>query len=132
MKIDGIKILPKIITQPNNLADEFKELFGSDEAKEAKGVVYFFLSGKPIPRVNGESTILYIGKTDLSLNQRYMRYSDKLASNRSGQFYKHIVSNYDGLSLGYLKSHDPKALEREYFKKYCDTYLEFPPKSKVG
>jgi len=132
MNIDGIIMLPKKITSLDDLANNFKELFGSEEARKDYGIVYFFMSEIPIPRVRGESNILYIGKTNLTLSARYLRYSDKLASNRSGKFYTHIINNYGGISLGYLITDNPKDVEARYFKKYCETYLEYPPKSKVG
>jgi hypothetical protein len=132
MDIDDIIMLPKIITSSENLINEFKELLSSDEAKEDKGVVYFFISQKPIPRVKGQSNILYIGKTNKTLNQRYFRYATKLASNRSGDFYKYIINNFGGVSLGYIKTANPKATEAHYFKEYRDFFLEYPPKSKVG
>ena len=132
MDIDKIIMLHKIIKSSTNLTDEFKELFGSDEAKQAKNVVYFFKSQKPIPRVKDKSDILYIGKTNQSLHKRYYRYSKKLASNRNGNFYRYIIENFGGLSIGYIKVDDPKSSEAEYFKKYYDSFLEYPPKSKVG
>jgi hypothetical protein len=132
MDIDGIIMLPKIITSYDDLAHELKELLSSDEAKKDKSIVYFFKSVKPIPRVKGESDILYIGRTEQSLNKRYSKYSDKLASNRSGKFYKYIVDNFGGISLGYIKTKTLKSTEADYFKRYCDNFLEYPPKSKVG
>ena len=132
MNIDGIIMLPKIITSSENLAEEFKELLSSVEAKKEKGIVYFFKSQKAIPRVKGQSDILYIGKTDQTLNRRYFKYASKLASNRSGDFYKYIINNFGGLSLGYIKTDTPKADENRYFKEYCKNFLEYPPKSKVG
>lgn len=132
METEIIRMLSKKITSSNNLAADFEDLFGSEEARADKGIVYFFMSQMPIPRVRGESRILYIGKTKQSLNKRYFQYSNKLASNRSGKFYKHIIDNFGGLSLGYIVSDNPKATEAEYFKKYYDEHLEYPPKSKVG
>lgn len=132
MDIDEIQILPKTIVSSDDLEEGFRELFGSAKARKAKGVVYFFMSEKPIPRVRGESKILYIGKTKQSISARYLRYSNKLAQKRSGAFYRHILNNYGGISLGYLEVDNPKETESMYFKKYCDTHLEYPPKSKVG
>ncbi|WP_415904904.1 hypothetical protein ACMXYW_01055 [Neptuniibacter sp. QD48_55] len=132
MNIDKIVMLPKIISSTENLAEEFKELFGSSEAKRAKGVVYFFMSEKPVPRVSGASNILYIGKTKQSIKQRYHQYSKNLASSRSGEFYRHIIDNYGGIKMGYIKVDNPKETESEYFNEYRATHLEFPPKSKVG
>ncbi len=132
MHIDNIILLPKKITTTNNLTAEFQELLNTSEAKSYKRIVYFFLSEKPISRVKGESNILYIGKTTESLNKRYFRYAKNLASNRSGEFYKHIINSYGGLSLGLITAENPKNIEAMYFKKYYDCYLEYPPKSKVG
>jgi len=131
MDINQITMLSKRITTSDNLGHEFRELFSSPEAN-IKGVVYFFMSEIPIPRVSGESNILYIGKTKQTINKRYSQYSDKLASNRSGMFYKHIIENYGGIKMGYLRTDTPRETEREFFSKYCETHLEFPPKSKVG
>lgn len=132
MDIENIVILPKVISSSTDLAEEFNELFCLEEAQNAKGVVYFFMSKNPIPRVNKSSKILYIGKTKQSLKQRYLRYSGKLASGRSGDFFRHIIQNYGGISLGYLLTPTPRETEAKYFKKYYELHLEFPPKSKVG
>jgi hypothetical protein len=131
MNINGLTMLSKKITTSDDLGNEFRKLFSSSEAN-IKGVVYFFMSEIPIPRVSGESNILYIGKTKQTINKRYSQYSEKLASNRSGIFYKHIIENYGGIKMGYLLTDTPRETEREYFNKYCKTYLEFPPKSKIG
>lgn len=128
----SINYLPNVIELSENLEDEFLKVFGSEEAKKAKSVVYFFLSEKPVPRINGESNILYIGRTSLSLHKRYHRYSGKLTSGRNGIFYKHILENFGKISFGYVFSDNPKIDESEYFKKYINQHLEYPPKSKVG
>ncbi len=131
MEIEGITILSKTITSSVDLNSEFKELFCTQDAKTEKGIVYFFMSIRAIPRVNGESNILYIGQTIGSLGDRYPN-PEVLASNSDGKFYKYIIDNYGGLSVGYIKSDSPKITESEYFKKYFDYHLEYPPKSKVG
>ncbi len=132
MEIQDIKMLSKTITTTENLANEFKELFNSPEAKNAKGVVYFFMSEIPIPRVHGKSNILYIGKTIQTINKRYFKYSEHLANAKNGIFYKHIIENYGGLKMGYVITKTPRETENIFFNKYHQTYLEFPPKSKVG
>lgn len=131
MDIEGITILSKTITSSDSLADEFIELFSTPEAN-VKGVVYFFMSVEPIPRARGESNILYIGKTKQSITARYSRYAKKLASGKSGNFYRHIIESYGGIKMGYIKSDTPRKTENEYFNRYCEAHLEFPPKSKVG
>lgn len=115
-----------------NIGAEFQALFSSDSARCARGVVYFFLSERPVPRVKGESRVLYIGKTNSSLYKRYFRYAMRLASGRSGRFYAHIVDRFGPIRIGYLESASPDQLEREFFNKYAMEHLEYPPKSKVG
>lgn len=114
------------------MAAEFRAVFGSAEAKLAKGVVYFFLSEHPVPRLRGQSRIIYIGKTTNSLYARYFRYANKLASKRSGAFYKHIVANFGTIKIGYVTSSAPLEDESKYFKKYISEHLEYPPKSRTG
>ncbi len=55
MFIDNIKYLPYSIESTENLEAQFKKLFGNELAKNIKGVVYFFLSEKPIPRFKGHT-----------------------------------------------------------------------------
>ncbi len=131
MDIVGITMLSKKITSVDSMAEDFRELFNTPEAK-IKGVVYFFMSVEPISRVRGESNILYIGKTKQSISARYSRYAEKLASNRSGRFYRYIIENHGGIKMGCIKSNMPRETENEYFNRYYEEHLEFPPKSKVG
>jgi len=131
MKIDGLVMLSHEITTTDDLTNGFKELFNSPEAK-LKGVVYFFMSKEPIPRVIGESKILYIGKTKQTIRQRYFQYASHLATGKNGQFYKHIIKHYGGLQMRYICADEPREKENALFKEYYEIYLEFPPKSKVG
>ena len=126
-----MNILLEKITSSENLEDQFKRVFGSDDARKDKGVVYFFMSGTPVLRVKGESNILYIGKTKNTLRSRYLQHAGKLSSGLSGEFYKNIIDNYGGISIGYLTSSTPAEDEAKHFKEYHSTHLEFPPKSKV-
>lgn len=132
MKIDGLVELSIKINSTSNLANQFKSVFGSEVAKKHKGIVYFFMTKKPIPRVKGESNILYIGKTENSLSQRYFQHSEKLATGQNGDFYKYIIDTYGEISFGVVRTSTPKELESHFFKEYFNTYLEYPPKSKVG
>ena len=132
MPYEGLYYLPHKISSSENAEQEFRLAFSSKESDEHKGIVYFFLSEKPVPRVLGESRILYIGKSNASLRSRYFRYSNKLFTNRSGKFYSHIIESYGAISFGYFLSADPKVDERKYFREYLDKHLEYPPKSKLG
>ena len=132
MPYKQLKYLPNKITDAGNIEAGFKAAFSSNESKDDEGIVYFFLSEKPIPRTSGESRILYIGKTEHSLHTRHYRNCKRMSSGRSGEFYKYIIENYGHISIGYFKSKNPREEEKEQFKNYVKSHLEYPPKSKVG
>ncbi|NHN78947.1 hypothetical protein HA520_16960 [Azotobacter chroococcum] len=132
MDIESIQIIPIEASDPKSFISDLKKIFESKEAEDAKSVVYFFLSKRPIPRLKSESRILYIGKTINTLKQRWLPNVEKLNSKNNRAFYEHIIQSYGGLQIGYIRSTDPRADERAAFKKYMETHLEFPPKSKVG
>ncbi|WP_223455727.1 MULTISPECIES: hypothetical protein [unclassified Pseudomonas] len=132
MLYTSLQYLPHKISCSKSIENEFKIAFSSEESKRAKGIVYFFLSEKPIPRVSGESRILYIGKTSTSLHSRYYRHSRALSSNKNGAFYSHIIEKYGPITFGYFFSEDPRIDEHKYFSEYYERHLEHPPKSKVG
>lgn len=132
MDIENIQIIPIEVSVPESLVSGLKRIFGSKEAGDAKSVVYFFLSKRPVPRIKGESRIIYIGQTAGTLKQRWLPKIEKLNSERNRAFYEHIIRSYGGLQVGYIHSVDPKTDERAAFKKYMESHLEFPPKSKIG
>tara|TARA_Y100001960_G_C14221474_1_gene609231 strand:+ start:384 stop:635 length:252 start_codon:yes stop_codon:yes gene_type:complete len=41
--------------------ESFQSVYGSIAASKAKGIVYVYMTEKPIPRLVGESRVLYIG-----------------------------------------------------------------------
>lgn len=125
--------LPDVISDADiGLEAQFQTVFGSADARQANSVVYLFLSERPVPRVQGASRILYIGKTKATLHARYYRYAGKLASQRNGAFYRHIIATYGAIRIAYLRTAAPEQLERELFRNYLSQHLEYPPKSKVG
>lgn len=82
MDIENIQIIPIEASDPKNLIRDLKKIFESEEAADAKSVVYFFLSKHPIPRLKSESKILYIGKTINTLKQRWLPNVEKLNSKK--------------------------------------------------
>ena len=59
---------------------QFRQVFSSQEAKDAKNVVYVFVCEKKIPRVKSENNIVYIGQTRQTLYGRYMAYAEAFCS----------------------------------------------------
>jgi hypothetical protein len=57
-EIAHFKQLPNLIDEVS--IEKFKGVYGSAEAGNSKNVIYFLLSEKPIPRLVGESRIIYI------------------------------------------------------------------------
>lgn len=45
-------------------------------SQQDKGVTYVFVATKPIPRLRGESDILYIGQTDNTVQARYRQETE--------------------------------------------------------
>lgn len=127
-----LRVLSEVVESVDDLEQAFERVFTCGEASSAKGIVYFFHSADPIPRLRGESRVLYIGKTNQSLNSRYRRYAKKLASGASGAFYRYVVDRFGPLSFAYINSSDPKVDEAIYFRQYRQIHMEYPPKSKVG
>lgn len=131
MQLNDFRFLPVTVAPGDDLAAAFSRMFCCEEAKKASSVVYCFAAERPIPRLCGESRILYLGKTETSLHRRYARWSAKLASGASGEFYRHILKHFGAISVGYRRSDNPRADEVALFKIYVRTHLEYPPKSRV-
>lgn len=112
--------------------DEFKEQFttilNSEEAKSIKNVIYFFRSEKPIPRVNGENNILYIGKTKNTLQSRYLpSKSFDIECLVFEKFYSYVIKQYGGISIEIRQTNDNKKEECDELQKYRTQHLEYPP-----
>lgn len=132
MQLDEFQFLPQRITSqdPEQLASQFEAAFRSDEARKARKIVYCFVAEQPLPRVKGASRVLYIGKTDKSLQTRWACNAKRLGKGRNVRFYQHVLANFGAISIGFLKSEDPRADEQRLFKEYVAAHLEYPPKSR--
>lgn len=132
MKLDDFQFLPQKITSqdPAQLAAQFEAAFRSAEAQGAKKVVYCFVAEQPLPRVKGASRVLYIGKTDKSLETRWACNAKRLGNGRNVKFYQYVLKNFGAVSIGFLKSEDPRADEERLFQEYFSAHLEYPPKSR--
>ncbi|WP_412501762.1 hypothetical protein [Shewanella chilikensis] len=127
-----IHFLPYAIDSDEDLTCSFQRLLGSSEASKARSVVYFYCSDKPVPCVNGATTILYIGKTKGSIKGRYYKYARKLARGENGDFYKDVIRNYGGVRVGYFFAENPRDEEKKSFSRFRNIYKKNPPKSKRG
>lgn len=124
------ELLPGAIE--NVSTKEFQAVYGSPEASLAKGIVYVFLSAQPIPRVIGESRIIYIGQTKGSFKSRYLQYSDLHASSKANKLkFEAIIGEYGPITIAVcpFERFGGSLLEAEgqllwwYFQNHC----EYPP-----
>ena len=110
--------------------NEFKEVLGSKEAKDAFSVLYIFVCEEKIPRVKGKSNIIYIGKTDLTLRRRWLRYAKAFTSDFNHPFFSYVVAHYGAIKIAYLHFDTKQKLkqaETDLLKDYYKQYKEFPP-----
>ena len=131
--------LPDSIQSHNsneNFLREFKQLFGSQEAKDASSVLYAFFCEKKIPRVKGESNVIYIGKTAKSLEIIYGGcWTERCWSHANLEFLSYVIEHYGPVSLAYLVIDDAQSLkeaELDLLKDYYELHLENPPKNSQG
>lgn len=97
-----------------------------DEASTSKGIVYVFTAQKNIPRLKGESNIIYIGQTSQSL---YKRYISKVWHEAKYFWprYNYIISNFGHISIEIYETSAPKITESKFLYQYQCAHLELPP-----
>ena len=129
-EIEGFELLPGKIE--NISTEAFQAVYGSLEASRAKGVLYLFLAARPIPRLVGESRIIYIGQTKGSFKGRYFKYSNLHASSKANKLkFEAMVNSYGPITIAVspFERFGSTLLEAEgqllwwYFQNHC----EYPP-----
>ncbi|MDD5454235.1 MAG: hypothetical protein PHW62_01890 [Candidatus Ratteibacteria bacterium] len=125
---------------PEDFERQFKRVFSCPKAKtqENKGVVYVWVAEKRIPRLCGESDIVYIGKTNQTLHGRYHKYASLFASIKGDKDkynwrrYEHIMKNFGPIKIYFSVHSDPKEKEAELLRKYYDSHFEYPPANSAS
>jgi len=115
----------------------FEKVYGSEEAAKAKGIIYFLLSSKPVPRLLGESRILYIGQTKTSFKSRYFRYASLHAtSNANSLKFFEIIKNYGPIEIAFCdhkkfgnteSGNSLLQAEGQFLWWYFQNHCEYPP-----
>jgi len=111
---------------------EFRQVFGSQEAKIAKNVLYVFVCEKKIPRVKSESDIVYIGQTKQTLYGRYMKYAEAFCNGENSPLYRYIIAHYGKITIDYKHFGTAKSLkqaETELLNDYYKLHKEYPPRN---
>lgn len=128
--IDVFRQLPERINSADGAT--FRRAYGHEEARIEKNIVYIFRSERPIPRLKGESDIVYIGQTKGTFGQRYLSSAALHASSKANKMkFEHIVNYYGDIRItvaSYTQFGD-SLLKAEgqllwwYFQNHC----EYPP-----
>lgn len=111
---------------------EFRRVYGQEDAGIDKNIVYVFRTEKPIPRLKGESDVLYIGQTKSTFKQRYLPFAGLHATSVANRMkFEHIVSHYGPIriALASFSKFGDSLLKSEgqllwwYYQNHC----EYPP-----
>lgn len=128
--LDKFRTLPERITSVEEAT--FKRVYGDDAAAKEKNILYVLRTDKPIPRLKGQSDIVYIGQTKCTLRQRYFGSSERLATTKANRLkFEHIVSQYGPIRIAFepYGQFGESLLKAEgqllwwYFQNHC----EYPP-----
>ena len=110
--------------------NEFREVFSSEEAKNAFSVLYIWVCEREIPRVKNKSSVIYIGKTEQNLRRRWLRYAKTLTSDFNSNFYTYVLAHYGEIRIVYSPFETKEKLkqaETDLLRDYYKLYKEFPP-----
>jgi hypothetical protein len=114
-------------SSPDEFMNQFRKLFSQTECRESRGVVYVWITETPVPRLNGGSPIVYIGKTEGNLHDRHAKYARTEAAPGNWERYEHIMKVFGKIAVLYATCRKPAAIEKQFLKKYFDAHLELPP-----
>lgn len=112
--------------------ESFKSVYGSECAKKSKNIIYLFRSEKCVPRLKGESNIVYVGQTKNSFSQRYTPSAKIHSTTVANKIkYSHIIENYGPISISTCDfSKFGKSLlsaEGQILWWYFQNHCEYPP-----
>lgn len=128
--LESFRTFPELISACNEAA--FDQVYSAASAGTEKNIVYLFRSAKPVPRLKGESDVLYIGQTKGSFKRRYSPYAKLHATSKANQLkFEHILKNYGPIRIevAHFGRFGSNLLEAEgqllwwYFQNHC----EYPP-----
>ena len=101
---------------------EFRQVFSSQEAKDASNILYAFVCEKKIPRVESESNVIYIGQTRQNLSRRYLMYAETFCSDYNWDFYSYVIAHYGPVRIAYLSIDNIKSLKQAETELLNDYY----------
>ena len=110
----------------------FRKIFSSPEAKASRGVVYVWSTESGIPRMKGNSNVVYIGKTKASLYERHHRYAEIEGKDLNWEKYKYIIETFGPIRVRFAVHEKPREAEKDCLKWYLKEHLELPPLNCTG
>ncbi len=139
MFLDDFIRLPDCLSKCDSnleLVEQFKSVFGSEEAKKASNIIYVWATDKKMTRVRSESKVLYVGKSINSLYQRHYRYYSKETEDWNWKRYNHILNSFGNINF-YYKPYDVDGkelgnIERKLIWSYYWKHFEYPPLNAKG
>ena len=117
---------------PEDFCNQFKILLKTKIGRESKGVVYIWRTQNPIPRLNGENSIIYIGKTKNSMFERHHQYAKLESSGNNWHRHEHIIKKYGAITFECAKCESPKETEKALLNEYFKEHLELPPINRTS
>lgn len=122
-----------IPTKITEISEEcFRSVYSSEEASKNKNIVYLLRSQKPVPRLSGESDILYIGQTKHSIKRRYLPYARLQATSEANEAkFTHILEMYGNITVSFdnFSAYGDSLLmaEGQLLWWYFQNHFEYPP-----
>lgn len=128
--LDSFRVLPERVTSVDE--ETFRRVYGCDSANVEKGIVYVLRTEKSIPRLKGESDVVYIGQTKGTFSKRYLQWAKLHATSKANRMkFSQIVEHYGPIRIAVssFASFGNSLLQAEgqllwwYFQNHC----EYPP-----
>ena len=111
---------------------QFKNICSCSKARDLHTIVYVWYTERSIPRMRGESNIVYIGQTERSFHDRHFRYAETEGTGGNWSRYEHIIKNFGPIRISCAVVENPRDSEKTMLRLYFDEHLELPPVNASG
>lgn len=112
---------------PEEFYEQFRAILKTNTSQECSSIVYRWCTQNSIPRLKGESPVIYIGKTSYSLFKRHHQYVKIESSGNNWLRYGHIIKNYGSITFECAQCDNSKEMEKMLIRDYFERHLEVPP-----
>ena len=129
MKVGSFQQIPVQLDAScrSDFEQQFMSALATEEANISQ-IIYRWFTKRPVPRVRGESNLIYIGQSDTSFRRRYnntkaFRCEGDAFENR----YKYMIELYGPITIEIAESDSPKDDEHAALLGYFKKHRELPP-----